>query len=257
LRFAREIGLRYLRRFHNRTRCTMVPTEEMKRRLAESEFARLTVLGRGVDGRLFTPQKRSEELRASWGVAPDDPVAIYVGRMAAEKNLGVVVKSFLALQAMEPRAKLVLVGDGPQRPALAAKYPGFHYAGTRRGEELAAHYASADLFLFASVTETFGNVITEAMASGLAVLSYDYAAAREYIQNGQNGFTAPLGNEEAFIQVAQDALMRRGAWPTIKARARATAERITWDSIVLRFEEELSSAMQTGEKSGRETGVTR
>jgi glycosyltransferase involved in cell wall biosynthesis len=245
LSFGRDIALRYLRWFHNQTACTLAPTDEMCAQLATDGFANLQTLARGVDGELFSPAKRSAELRASWGAAPDDPVVIYVGRIAAEKNLGVAVDAFLAMQALAPRAQFVLVGDGPEHAALAAKYPRFIYAGMQRGEALAAHYASADAFVFASITETFGNVVTEALASGLVVVAYDYAATRQHIRDGVNGFAAKLDDRDAFLASARAAINRRAAWPGIAAAARATALTITWDSIVKKFEHELAAATRS------------
>jgi glycosyltransferase involved in cell wall biosynthesis len=243
LRFGRDLALLYMRWFHNQAACTLAPTDEMCAQLENEGFERLRTLARGVDATLFSPGKRSAELRASWGAGPDDPVMIYVGRIAAEKNLGQAVEAFLAMQAIEPRAKFVLVGDGPEKGPLAAKHPQFHYAGMRRGEELAAHYASADAFVFASVTETFGNVITEAMASGLVVVAYDYAATRQHVRHGVNGFAAEFGDRAAFVAAAREAINRRVEWQTLRGNARATALTITWDSIVDRFEEELNAAV--------------
>lgn len=242
LTLGRDLALRYLRWFHNRTRSTMVPASDLKVQLAADGFERLTVLARGVDAALFSPVKRSEELRAAWGAGPDDPVVVYVGRIAAEKNLAVAVEAFLELKRREPRAKFVLVGDGPERAALEKQYPDFHYAGMRRGEELAAHYASADVFVFASVTETFGNVVTEALASGLVVLAYNYAATREHVRDGVNGFSARFDDREAFLRGVDAVLVRRDDWPAIRAAARKTAEGITWEAIFDVFERELRSA---------------
>lgn len=243
---AQGLALRYLRWFHNRTRCTLVPTKQMSAELAASGFARLGVLSRGVDGRLFSPSRRRPELRASWGAAADDPVAIYVGRMAAEKNLGLAVETVLALQAKNPRVKFVLVGDGPERAALVRKHPQFHYAGMRRGEELAAHYASADFFVFPSITETFGNVVTEAMASGLVVLCYDYAAGREHVRDGENGFLAAFDDPVAFQARAKQLLATQPEWARVREAARATTLGITWDAIIGSFEQVLVGASQGG-----------
>lgn len=250
LTLGRDLALRYLRWFHNRTRCTMVPASDLKAQLAADGFERLAVLARGVDGKLFSPAKRDEELRARWGAGPDDPVMIYVGRVAAEKNLALAVEAFLELRRAEPRAKFVLVGDGPERAALEKAYPDFYYAGMRRGEELAAHYASADVFAFASVTETFGNVVTEAMASGLVVLAYDYAATREHVRDGVNGFAAEFGNRDAFLAGVRTVLARRGDWPAIRAAARATAEGITWEAIFDAYERELRAAQGAAGAAG-------
>jgi glycosyltransferase involved in cell wall biosynthesis len=242
LKLGQNLALRYLRWFHNRTRRTMVPTDETKAQLGSYGFDHLGVLARGVDATLFSPEKRSRQLRAEWNVEENDPVAIYVGRLAAEKNLQLAVAAFLALQQSEPRARFVLVGDGPERALLQAKYPQFEYAGVRRGADLAAHYASADIFLFPSTTETFGNVITEAMASGLVLLSYDYAAARQYLVNRFNGFVVPLHDAPAFLDQASRLMEDRASWARLRAEARSTALTITWDAIIDRFEAELANA---------------
>lgn len=235
----RGAALGYLRWFHNRTRCTMVPAGDLRAALAEDGFERVSVLSRGVDAQLFAPARRRAELRTSWGASADTPVVMYVGRMAAEKNLGLAVEAFLAMQQEAPLAKFVLVGDGPERSALARQYPQFHYAGMRRAEDLAAHYASADVFVFPSLTETFGNVVTEALASGLVVLAYDYAAAREHVRAGENGFTVPFGDERSFLAGARELMRRRSDWPGVRAAARTTALTITWAAIIEKFESQL------------------
>ncbi|MCX6938518.1 MAG: glycosyltransferase family 1 protein [Verrucomicrobia bacterium] len=242
----RDATLAYLRWFHNCTRCTLVPTRQMVRELAAERFRGLGVMARGVDAQLFDPARRSAALRAEWGAGPDDPVVLYVGRMAAEKNLGVAVAAFLSLRERVPNARFVLVGDGPAREGLAREHPEFHYAGMRRGEELAAYYASGDLFVFASVTETFGNVVTEALASGLVAVAYDYAATREYVRDGVNGFAAAFDRPEAFQAAVARALAARERWPKIRAEARATALGLTWQAVVARFETDLRSAANLG-----------
>jgi glycosyltransferase involved in cell wall biosynthesis len=219
-----------------------VPAGDLRDRLASEGFARLDVLARGVDAGLFAPERRSPALRAEWGAGGDDPVVMYVGRLAPEKNLGLAVEAFLAIRAAAPAAKFVLVGDGPERAGLASRYPDFHYAGMRRGADLAAHYASADLAVFPSLTETFGNVVTEGLASGLVVLTYDYAAGREHVRDGVNGFAAPFGDAAAFLARARALVDRRADWPRWRAAARATALELSWDAIVERFEGQVSAA---------------
>ena len=113
----------YLRKFHNRTQLTMVPTEALRRDLATRGFRNLRVVARGVDTALFTPARRSDSLRAGWGAAPDDPVILHVGRLAPEKNLEPVVNAFEQIRRSEPRAKLVFVGDGPARAGLQRAAP--------------------------------------------------------------------------------------------------------------------------------------
>ncbi|PTT76910.1 glycoside hydrolase, partial [Pelomonas sp. HMWF004] len=233
----------YLRKFHNRCDATMVPTEAMRQLLADRGFERLTVVGRGVDAQRFDPARRSEALRESWGAAPGDLVMGYVGRLAPEKNLGVVLASFEAVKAVQPRARLVFVGDGPMRAELAARAPDAVFAGQRSGDDLAAHFAGLDLFLFPSLTETFGNVTTEAMASGCAVVAFNSAAAGELIRSGVNGWLAGAGSEADFVAAARVAAGDAAARRTVAEFARATARRLDWGDITARFEFVLEGAI--------------
>jgi glycosyltransferase involved in cell wall biosynthesis len=239
----------YLRKFHNRCDATMVPTEAMRVLLADRGFERLSVVGRGVDAQRFDPARRSAALRASWGAGPDDLVIGYVGRLAPEKNLGAVLAAFEAVKAVQPRARLVFVGDGPQRGELAARAPDAVFAGQRSGDDLAAHYAGLDLFLFPSLTETFGNVTTEAMASGCAVVAFESAAAGELIRSGVNGWLAGPGREADFVAAVRVAALDANARRAVAEAARATARRLDWGDITARFESVLETAIARAEPS--------
>jgi glycosyltransferase involved in cell wall biosynthesis len=234
--FVKGVAVAYLRHFHNRTHCTMVPTDQMKRTLEEEEYRHVTVMARGVDTDLFNPARRSQELRHSWGLEPDGVAVVYVGRLAREKNVDLAVESFNRMREVDPRCHFILVGDGPESEPLKKRYPDFHFCGMRLGEDLAAHYASGDVFLFPSTTETFGNVVTEAMASGLVVLTYDYAAGRQFIQSGRNGVLAAFDRPEAFLKDAAHLMQNRADWNGMRAAARETALGITWDAVVGHFE---------------------
>ncbi len=234
--FLHNAGLAYFRWFHNRAACTFAPSVDIIASLASAGFANLHLMGRGVDADLFRPEKRDHALRAQWGAQPETPVAICVGRLAAEKNLPLVAEAWAELRATQPDLKLVLVGDGPLGEALRRKHPEVQFAGVQRGEDLARYYASGDLFLFASVTETFGNVVTEAMASGLVVVAYDYAAPRAHVRDGHNGYLAAFDDAVAFRRVSRQALANARDWPQTRQAARATACELSWDRVVLGFE---------------------
>jgi len=234
--FLRTSIAAYLRKFHNRALATLVPTEEMRVDLDSQGFLNLRVVSRGVDTRLFSPQRRNLELRRQWGVSGVQPVALYVGRLAPEKNLRVLGAAFAAIRRARPETRLVVVGDGPQRAEIAARHPQIVFAGTRGGEDLATHYASADLFLFPSLTETFGNVTLEAMASGLAVGAYDYATARQHVAHEISGLLAPFGDVDAFVRLAADAVQDPVRIAQLRARAREAAEHIDWESVFDRVE---------------------
>ena len=226
----------YLRALHRRTQATMVPTEALAADLAGEGITDVRVVGRGVDIALFNPERRSVTLRERWGGDREGPVCLYVGRLAPEKNLALVLRSFDAVRTRYPAARLVWVGDGPARATLQAAHPDHYFAGQRIGEDLAAHFASADLFLFPSLTETYGNVVAEAMASGLPVLAYRSAAAAELIASGDNGLTVMPGDELAYIQGALEILADPGALRLMGQRARQTILPRSWERVVDAFE---------------------
>lgn len=226
----------YLRHFHNKTDCTMVPTTELQQELQHRGYKNVDVVSRGVDTELFHPRKRSAALRQQWGVADDVPVVMLVSRLAAEKNLPVVINAFEQMRVARPDAKLVMVGDGPARAALQQQYPHVIFAGMRTGEDLATHYASGDLFLYPSLTETYGNVTVEAMASGLAVLAYDYAAAREHIRHDVNGLLAPFDDATAFVDHAVALVRVPHRVERLRAQARQSVELLTWANIMGQLE---------------------
>lgn len=191
--------LRWMRHFHNGADATLVPTCELGDFLRGAAFDKVVHLPRAVDTRRFDPSRRSRELRASWGVGDDGLAAIYLGRIAAEKNLKLAVRAFRQLQQTRPDARFVWVGEGPEAEAIRAANPDFVFCGTKRGDELAAHFASADLFIFPSHSETFGNVTIEAMASGVATVAFDYGAAREHMVDGVNGVAIAGKDDDAFV----------------------------------------------------------
>jgi glycosyltransferase involved in cell wall biosynthesis len=194
------------------------------------------VMGRGIDTQLFHPQHRQAQLRHQWGATENDTVALFVSRLAPEKNLQVVIESWLQMRTINPRTKLVMVGDGPERAALQAAHSEVIFTGMRTGMDLAEHYASADVFLFPSTTETYGNVTMEAMASGLAVVAYDYAAAHEHIQHQQNGLLAKFNDVDDFAHQAMHlAVNPQHAWQ-LGSNARRTTETLDWEKIHDRFE---------------------
>ncbi|MBU3608542.1 glycosyltransferase family 4 protein [Polynucleobacter nymphae] len=237
LSFLKSPIQRYLRYFHNNSNFTMVPTQDLKNQLLSNGFERLRVIARGIDTELFNPTKRCHELREQWGIRDDQRVVIYVGRFASEKNLQVTVDTFKAMLQVDPNLKMVWVGDGPEKGALKLSCPNSIFVGMQTGEALAKHYASGDIFLFSSLSETFGNVTLEAMASGLAVLAYDYAAARQYIDHGVNGFVATPHDAKSFIARGLELLSDDLEIQKLRTHARQTTLDISWENVTKKLED--------------------
>lgn len=193
----------YLRRFHQRAAATVVPTAELRQFLKHERFGKVVLLRRAVDTVLYDPRRRYEALRAQWGLKPGQLAVIHIGRIASEKNLALAVRAFREIQKNRREARFIWVGDGPARATLQAENPDFHFCGMQQGEALARHYASADLFLFPSLTETFGNVTLEALASGLPIVAFGYGAAREHVTDAC-GRRVAFGDEESFILAARE-----------------------------------------------------
>ena len=241
--------LALLRRFHNLSRRTFVPTQASRRELAAAGFHHLSVVGRGVDTERFTPAARSAALRAHWRATADTPVFLAVGRVAAEKNVELALRAFEAARRERPDLRMVVVGDGPARARLTAAYPEVRFVGAQRGADLAAHYASADVFLFPSLSDTFGNVVMEALASGLPVVAFDCAAAAEHVVDGLSGRVAVPGDEAGFIAAASALALSPSALQSMRDAAVAAARRATWDEVLARFEARLLDTVAAPEAS--------
>lgn len=235
----RRAALGWLRHVHNLTQRTFVPTADLCAELSGLGFRNLSVLSRGVDTRQFGPERRSEALRSAWGAAPGDPVVIHVGRMAAEKNYPLLFRVYAEMKRANPACRFVLAGEGPLKRALMREHPDCVFAGFFSRDEIGRHYASADIYIHASLTETFGNVLTEAMSSGLAAAGFDYAAARIFMKDGESGLTAPRDRPDLLVSAG----VRLATDPELRARlrlaGRAAVEAQSWETVIARFEGDL------------------
>lgn len=221
----------YLRKFHNRTVFTMVPTKALKDQLEAIGFKNLKVVARGVDTQLFHPERRSNALRMSWGASSDTTVLLSVGRLAPEKNLDLTLQSYRSIRATGRAVKLVIVGDGPLRAATEMKCPEAVFAGMCNHQQLAQIYASADLLLFPSLTETFGNVTLESLASGTPVLAFDSAAASEFITHGKNGWLVPVDDQHQYIDSAMTITDDKARLIDARNFTRPSVEHLGWNEI--------------------------
>jgi glycosyltransferase involved in cell wall biosynthesis len=252
----RPLIVRYLEKLHNRTDGTLVASHDLRERLCAIGIRNLSVLGRGVDSGLFNPGRRSAAVRRAWRASEQDRVALYVGRIAPEKNLALAIEAYRAMQKVTGSVKFVIIGDGPLRANLQAKHPDLIFCGVHTGEELAKRYASADIFLFPSETETFGNVTLEAMASGLAVVAFNYAAAQAHIVNGKNGVLVPKGNSRAFVEAVAGLADQTQRLAEIGRLARASAVALDWQRVVEKFAALLIGALDEDDRAHAHAGGT-
>jgi glycosyltransferase involved in cell wall biosynthesis len=233
--WAQGLIWRYLRWFHNRTWETYVPSKATIRDLEPLGFERLVLWKRGVDSRLFRPDRpRRLEIRRAFGWAPEDPVIAYVSRIAPEKNVDDLAEALTIVAARRPGVRVLLVGDGPSRAALERRIGSFaRFVGYRKGDDLADHYAAADIFAFPSRTETFGNVVLEAMASGLPVVGVRAGGVGETVRSGATGILVEPSDPPARMAEALLSLIDR---PDHRRRmaeaARRYAESQSWDAIM-------------------------
>lgn len=227
---------KYQKWFHGRLARTLVPSPDACEKLIRAGFTKTTVLGRGVDTNLFTPAKGSERLRQEYGAKEGAPIALVVGRVASEKNIELALSAFTKMRKLCPDLICRVIGDGPVRTKLRRDYPEVQFPGYLTGEALADCYASADIMLFPSETETFGNVLLEGMSSGLAVLSYDYAAAAWHGNHGENLLKVPKGNEAAFIETSIQ-LLDPVTRSKLRHGARLTCETLSWAKVVAELEQ--------------------
>ena len=219
---------------YRRAELCLAPSSTVEQRLISLGVARDRIqrIPRGVDLELFSPTKRDRQGLAKYGIT-DGPVALYVGRVSKEKNLKGLLAAWATVRATRPTAQLLIVGDGPARGACVG--PGVVCAGTLYDEALARVFASADLFAFASETETFGNVVVEAAASGLPSVVMAAGAVHEHVSDGESGFVChDLASFAAAVgRLLDDPQLRAQQGPA--ARARATgydldrAMRASWE----------------------------
>lgn len=242
-------ALAWMRRFHNRADRTLVATRELQEFLQSSGFRHAAVMARAVDTERFDPSRRDPALRAGWGLGDDGLALVHVGRIAPEKNLGLAVRAFRELQRMRPGARFVLVGDGPARESLQREHPDLLFRGVQRGEALARYFASADLFVFPSLSETFGNVTLEALASGVPTVAFDYGAAREHLRHGIDGARIGAGDEDGFVR----AVVELGTDDARRAAMRAAAPDAVADlrpgRVAAHLDELLQSLANRGDRA--------
>ncbi len=232
VRWVLGMGYMYARWLYGHAEKVLVPSLFFQQALARQGVTHTGLWSRGVDPAHFHPRFRSEGYRARFGVGPDDLLVTYVGRLAREKDIMRLVKSWEAVRSTRGNAQLVLVGQGPLEETLRRRpVPGVHLTGLMSGDALSEAYASADLFVFPSATETFGNSLLEAMASGLPSIAVRAGGVQEYAHHDQNALlVAP--QDTAALTAGLDRLLHDGALrQRLIAGALTTAAERDWARI--------------------------
>ncbi len=223
----------FMRWFYNQMDRVAAPTTSIREELMEHgiEADKIAVVGRGVDRDTFSPRYRDESLRLSWGKAGVTNL-LYVGRLSKEKNLACLAESFRELAARRSDVRLVFVGDGPYQQELMRTLAGLPvvFAGVQSGEDLSRHYASGDLFLFPSETDTLGNVVLEAQASGLPVIVSSGGGPKDCVQDGVSGLVLPVMSPHTLAHAVESILADPARCTRMGIAARRHTRRFTHDA---------------------------
>jgi glycosyltransferase involved in cell wall biosynthesis len=231
--FLRPVIERYLDRFYGDCDLVLAPTLPIANELAGKHGAgRVSVWSRGIDPAAFHPSLRDDATRAAFGYAPDDVVPLFFGRLVQEKGLGVFADTIDALRASGRTARPLIVGEGPARGWLEKRLPDAVFAGHLEGAALGRAVASADILINPSVTEAFGNVNLEAMASGLAVVSADVPSASALIADGRTGWLVEAHKPSAYARAARMLMEEAPLRRAIAMAASKEASRYRWDDVL-------------------------
>jgi glycosyltransferase involved in cell wall biosynthesis len=235
--FLEPLIVKGLKRFYNRCDALVAPSQSMIDELrAMGMHERIGLWSRGVDRTIFSAARRDLEWRRSIGLAEDDVAIVFLGRLVMEKGLDVFAETIAQLQSRSVPHKVLVIGDGPARGWFEANLPGGIFAGFRTGEGLGQALASGDVFFNPSVTETFGNVTLEAMASGLPVVAAGATGSASLVAEGVTGrLVAPSGNMLSDARAFAHALAPYCTDPGLRAAHGAAGEtracEYSWDAI--------------------------
>jgi phosphatidylinositol alpha 1,6-mannosyltransferase len=230
--WALRAGWHYLRWFYGQAQRVLCPSAIYEAAIHRHGVLHTAIWSRGVDPAVFSPRFRSEAWRAAVGAGPDDLVVSYIGRIAREKNLGLLLEAWEALAPVRGGAQLVLVGRGPLEDEIRRReIPGVHVTGLLQGPELSTAYASADIFAFPSSTETFGNSLLEAMGSGLPCLVAGAGGVLEFAEHDRNAWLTVPDSAPSVLdglrRLLSDAALRR----RLAQGALATAQARDWGAV--------------------------
>jgi len=242
--WALRVGWHYLRWFYGQAHRVLCPSVIYQQHLQKRGIAHTGIWSRGVDPKEFHPQFRSDAYRSRLGLGPDDLLVTYIGRIAREKNLPQLLKAWTMLQPERGSAALAFVGQGPLEDGIRRKnLPGVHVLGLLHDRELAEAYASADIFVFPSSTETFGNSLLEAMGSGLPCLAVGAGGVLEFARQGRNALLVGPNNAPALAQGLRRLLLEPSLRQQLAAGGLATAAERSWDEVYDRLLQDYQEAI--------------
>jgi phosphatidylinositol alpha 1,6-mannosyltransferase len=236
------IGWSYLRWFHNQSARTLVPTATIRRELCAHAFSNLSIWGRGVDTATFNPAWRSDARRASWGAGRSTLVVVYVGRLAQEKGVTIALAAMNAIAKEGKDIAFVFAGDGAYEAECRRLAPaGTTFTGRIAGRDLSETYASADVFVFPSTTDTFGNVLQEAMASRLAIVAADVPQTREVV--GDAGLLIAPNDAQAMAAALRSMLATPNLVERLRNNALESVAGRSWDATFDQLEREYAEVV--------------
>ncbi len=227
----------YMHWFYSQMDIVYVNSEHYRRCWIERGIPaeKLKILPRGLDTSLFNPDRRTEAVREQFGARDGEPVLLYVGRISKEKDLDILAAAYRKLREKHPTARLVFVGDGPYLKELRDTLPDAIFTGYLSGGDLARAFASADIFVFPSTTDTFGNVVLEAMASGLPAIVSDTGGPRELVKNGVTGYVTRSHDVESFATATGRLLADPVLREAMRVNARAAVQARDWSEAFAKF----------------------
>jgi phosphatidylinositol alpha 1,6-mannosyltransferase len=244
--WALRAGWHYLRWFYGQAHRVLCPSRIYETAVHEHGVLHTGIWSRGVDPEVFSPRFRSDAYRAALGLGPDDLLVTYIGRIAREKNLGLLLEAWETLAPERGSARLAFVGRGPLEDDIRRReIPGVHVSGLLQGDALSAAYASADVFAFPSSTETFGNSLLEAMGSGLPSLVAGSGGVMEFAEHERNAWLVEPDSTASIVdglrRLLGDAALRRRLADGALATARARAWGSVYDGLLEDYREAIAA----------------
>lgn len=225
------LGWWLLRRFYGRCDAVYAPSSTIVEELRTRGFENVGLWTRGVDTRRFSPVWRDETIRGAVGASESEPLVLMVSRLVKEKDLLDLVGMDRELRRRGVRYRLALVGEGPLRRRLERQLPGAYFAGHQAGVELARWYASGDVFVFPSTTETFANVVQEAMSSGLPSVVVDRGGPPGVIEPGRSGLVAKAKDASSLADAVERLVCDADLRVAMGRAGRQRALERTWEAV--------------------------